>query len=671
MRLILITTSDMLRNIEEYYYKGEKNDLETVDLLNEYLLKQVDSYKKAKIHYSIGMIQALSFKSDKAELNFLKTIELSKNMDDDQLEIDGLNGLALAGRTRFENLEKNLDHAQLALKKAREKGYKHGEAEALFISALIYDDLQKHDKTPELVDQSIDILENLNNPLLLGRCYNLKAGILNENADYTTALDLYERVKSLYLRLDYKIMVPMIILNIGIVQKNLGDYLNAKISYEQAIKLSTKMSDNYILFESINYLGSLLGEIGEFNEALRILEKTRELNEEETSYNTAILLANIAKIFYRQRRLNKAKKTYIKCLETYDRSEIKWDLISYLCDYVRLLIDLGEKETAKIHLEKAKLLLEEHGLEPDKAIYLIHKAFYEMRFNKDLETASVDLNEAYEIADRINNKEILKDSCLYLAELSLEKLKLKGLFLDYSSARGYIEKAEKIAMNAGMKPSFVNIKIIMANIIALDKRFEEAQQHLNIAKRICEENNFIKRKLNVETAIDYLRNIETYFKENPEKFIIQAISTIQTDTNRIQKTTFDSSELFLSVVHMTDLGPEIYLSVNSPSEYDSADLIKMAGFYLLSIGQGGIYHEGFYGPIPFPTKSKDIPARETLIYAKFLSDSTTIDSASLDTKSNNKIYALFCLTYKEDLSIFFINNRMTIQSVIKDNLLKT
>lgn len=88
----------------------------------------------------------------------------------------------------------------------------------------------------------------------------------------------------------------------------------------------------------------------------------------------------------------------------------------------------------------------------------------------------------------------------------------------------------------------------------------------------------------------------------------------------------------------------VYSGLDSPTIVDEISgffgedpeqfIMRLGLFYFTALGQGGNYHQGFYGPLPVPNEKEHV---------SFVFSSIVSDQAQLDPRAGGQSYVLVCL----------------------------
>ncbi|MFX0113350.1 MAG: tetratricopeptide repeat protein [Candidatus Hodarchaeota archaeon] len=162
----------------------------------------------------------------------------------------------------------------------------------------------------------------------------------------------------------------------------------------------------------------------------------------------------------------------------------------------------------------------------------------------------------------------------------------------------------------------------------------------------------VNRNRQQQTQADAYLNRFLIVQEQIERESLQAPKT--------QATSNDLSNIFLLVIRMMQLGPDVFLSQELP--FAKKDLekfyLEVGIYYTTALGQGGSFHQGLYGPLPLTSDFS------SLVYARVLPDRTQIDP-----RMPGKTYAIFCVGYPKGQESIFAD-RKTLNEVFEERTSK-
>jgi CHAT domain-containing protein len=307
---------------------------------------------------------------------------------------------------------------------------------------------------------------------------------------YSEALNYYSLAeKSIYTKTDSDLYLSDIYVNKAIIYGYQKSYSNAIEYFEKGIRNYTgiKNPDNRIRYNtSATYLnlGIVLYEIGEFNAALKYLEKSKEIKSRYKLPELAFVDLNIAKAYVKLSKFNEAEKFFKESIDLLisEFGKYYYRLPEVYFEYGQYLYSTGKKNESLETLNKALSICkanfgEKHSL--TSYSYKLIGDYYKNQsdFNTALKFYQKSLNS---IVSDFNDPDIFTnpsaDSSIFDIRL-LDNLKCK---------------AEALVLLAGTLDSSEN------KIKTLLKALETADLALEVIDRI--RNNYLTEESRIYLA---------------------------------------------------------------------------------------------------------------------------------------------------------------------------
>jgi len=431
--------------------------------------------------------------------------------------------------------------------------------------------------------------------------------------------------------------------------------------YEEALATSlesytTAQRYNLDVTAILQNLALLEFDIGNYKSAQDYYAEALEVLGDSTPWcgQKAILIGNRAQVYFANGHFSQAKKMFNLSIELYEKSGIEIGLVEQICNYIKLLVNMGfagDEKTGKL-LAIAKTLAKKHRSVYEELHYnyakaIVHKGKENFGLAKEvLRKQVIDSSDYqfYEIYVNIN---------LTLAELYLERFKRLQLTRDYNNTLNSLNNAEKAAREANLVPKVVQILLVKAQLKAVNLKFDQAFKILDEARFICEQNNLMNLHLQMIETRTIITDKEILVQErsvSPE-----AITEISVDEVLFQFSSkrysdllkeFSIDDFYVTVFKQDVSGPEVFITEELPFERAKDMLMPIGVLYSTVIGQGNRHNEGLFGPLPVG----DFQNYIALIFSKSM-----YDSMQLDERMEKHSYTLFCLLYHKKFSKLFYN----------------
>lgn len=165
------------------------------------------------------------------------------------------------------------------------------------------------------LEKSKEAFDTLN----LARYYKYKAGFFINTTFYDSAFFYLLKTEKYYKRLHEEQLLENIILNKGIIQFKVGDYLGAELSLLKAYSKYKASKNYYKTFCALNELGLLYNEMSDYKKSLFYHKKALDIvlnsNLKSNTHQNAVCYNNIGYLFLNQKKYNAANINFQLGLE--------------------------------------------------------------------------------------------------------------------------------------------------------------------------------------------------------------------------------------------------------------------------------------------------------------------------------------------------------------------
>jgi LuxR family transcriptional regulator, maltose regulon positive regulatory protein len=156
----------------------------------------------------------------------------------------------------------------------RREGNISGLAMALIRRSGAYRSLGDYPTSIQNVDEAISLTEGLDEfQSLHAEALRIKGGNLVRFGQNRLALDFFERSYEIILRLDERRSVPDLLMEIGVVHHNLGNYPKAEKIYLEVLKSWKQNANIWAQAGLLNNLGNLYHQEGEYEKSAQFYEE--------------------------------------------------------------------------------------------------------------------------------------------------------------------------------------------------------------------------------------------------------------------------------------------------------------------------------------------------------------------------------------------------------------
>lgn len=204
-----------------------------------------------------------------------------------------------------------------------------------------------------LYKNSLESKDSIN----LNKVYRYRAGYYKNTQVYDSSFYYYLKGEKLSILLNDKINLAIILLNKGIVQYNVNDYLGAELSLTRAYNIFKYTNEKDKIYGTLNQLGLVYNELKDYDRAaeyhLKALQTVREFNLQNTEHQEAVCFNNLGYLFIKQKEYVKASKNFELALRDDKIINDDPDLYAYLIDnlaYCRFHFN-SRKDVPKLFFE--------------------------------------------------------------------------------------------------------------------------------------------------------------------------------------------------------------------------------------------------------------------------------------------------------------------------------
>ncbi|WP_199350963.1 protein kinase domain-containing protein [Haliangium ochraceum] len=269
----------------------------------------------------------------------------------------------------------------------------------------------------------------------------LSSGVLLEigraaihGGDYIRAIDALEKAIAATERVGHIELTARCLNNLGAACYFQGDWQRARTSWERFRSLCDRFDEQSELVNALNNLGALYRELGQFNEALSVLDRAAHVAAMTGhTHMAAMIQGNRGEVLFRRGDLSGARTCYEQALNEFQRIGARVDIIETRRRMCELDIAAGK-------------VIEALDLAIDTA--------------REAKEAGAKLEEGI------------------LHRVAANALRLQG---DHDSAHWFIERAREILTTLGARYERAKVELTAAELGSAHGHMEEAQRHFNAA----------------------------------------------------------------------------------------------------------------------------------------------------------------------------------------------
>ncbi|MFX0003904.1 MAG: TIR domain-containing protein [Promethearchaeota archaeon] len=430
---------------------------EAVQLLNNFGKKKDLSYHERISYYRLKSLVALFFLDRVECIKYAeKAYQESQKLENSLLLLDVYlqmaNSLLFSIKTKeaSEFIKKSEDLIRI-LPQELSAELKKRKAFILWAKAAFHNQKRDLEKSKSLREEVLAILKKLDLKLYIANILIQLGTVSWQLGDSNHALEYIEASEILLNNLNWKPFLHLCYNQFGIIYFMKGE-LDVALSYfEQVLAFAEKENILYLKHGSYNNIGMLYHEKGDYNLALENMEKSISIAEE---YGTNIQIFNVADSLFHlaldMNNLEKAQQCLNRMKQIADQEESNHYKISY---NINRAIHLKNSPRA-INRGKAeeilKQLIEERILDFESLrsalINLCDLLLNELRATNEPEILDELQTYISQLFDAVKNSR----SYSLLAETYLLQARLSLITLDMIKARQFLTKAQEIAEKYGL-----------------------------------------------------------------------------------------------------------------------------------------------------------------------------------------------------------------------------
>ena len=175
-----------------------------------------------------------------------------------------------------------------------------------------------------------------NDTINLGKAYRCRAIYYSNKHVLDSSFIYYSKAEKIYFKLKDKANYANILLNKGIIQYSIGDYLGAELSLSKAYNFFKEIENFEKIYGSLNQLGLVYNELKEYDKAIFYHKKALSILDKselaDKNYFIAVTLNNIGYLYIKQKSYYKATLNFELALKDKNIVEYNPDLYAYLID---------------------------------------------------------------------------------------------------------------------------------------------------------------------------------------------------------------------------------------------------------------------------------------------------------------------------------------------------
>ena len=297
--------------------------------------------------------------------------------------------------------------------------YQQQDSTKVDLSLMLIDELyaaKDYKKALVYINQTTILAEKLNYTKGLAQSSYYRALIFAENNDYFNAIDHYTKSRKFYLKISDTLGIAKVSNSIGLIEIKRGNYAVGLQNSLSAIEIFEKKDLKEELSAAYNNLAEAYFKTNQIDKAIDFNFKALEVrNQIDDRQGIIFSTKNIAELYSIRKEHRRAIDYYEKVLGLLNPNndkDLRGEILPKLgSEYLRF----KEYQKAAEYLVEGLKYNRQQG--NDEGILRALNAIGNLNLQKDnLKLAEIQLNEAYSIAQKIDNKtELLENYKLHIA----------------------------------------------------------------------------------------------------------------------------------------------------------------------------------------------------------------------------------------------------------------
>lgn len=512
----------------------------------------------------------------------------------------------------------------------------------------------KFDRATECYQKAINETEVTGNLRYAPMSVNNLGVVYLNLGDYTNAESFLLRAYDLNVSLVDK---ANSLSNLGLSQFLRGDYSASVDTYDRCRRLLEEVDgENYVTGMLKLGLGLNAANRGDNSEALPLFNQALDNFTRFENLNLQIYLhAMVMQVFYDTNEYALAVLHQKRFHPLLERTKSYQTFFPYLCTYVLILLDQQKVVEAKAELDRLQFIAA--ASQPNRLV----RAWYNFAIAA-LQRDIYNFDAAFELYSDVVAQtrvkgpfSLLLRSYIALAELNLRKYIINREPQLLELVERYLAEADWVGEENPIYPTSIYVKVYRAMLAANQQDWSEVERFLADVEQFVQRKDQFSLRKHLTSLVDQIRNQRLVAGDLPRGLVT---ALLLGTGRRIAGEAFQPTDLGLWVWKMGPQGPEVVDSevpdaLIPRSKQEMAGLL-MGTVFISVLGQGDMYHEGLFGPLPVPLPDSEV---RCLLVSKVLRD-----SSQEDHRLAGRNYVLVGLVYPNSAEV----ERSIIQRLVTD-----
>ncbi|MHA2296656.1 MAG: tetratricopeptide repeat protein [Candidatus Hodarchaeales archaeon] len=391
------------------------------------------------------------------------------------------------------NLDHSLKHLRKSLSLSQELGNQHGIADSYNIIGIVHVIKGELDQALEYFHKSLTLYEGLDYKIPMSKLINNIGLIYWQKGDLDQALEYYHDSLAVLQKLGNNQLIASSLSNIGLIYWNRGDLNYALDYYRSSLLLLEELDSKLEIADVYSNIGLIYKDKGELDLSLDYYLTSLTIRQElENKHQIANSFNNIGEIYQIKGNLKVSRDYYKKSLDLYDVTGNNLNLIEPIYNLIKIAINDDILEEAQKYLQRLQIINDNEENKLFDLYYRLAKAMILKTSDRVIKKA-----EAQQLLQKITEEEVIKfdltvDAIINLYELLLLELKTSGSEEVLSEVKSLLSQLLKLAKAQNSHWWLANTLLLQFKLAMLELDIETARQFLDRAQQIAEEKGLKK-----------------------------------------------------------------------------------------------------------------------------------------------------------------------------------
>jgi len=296
----------------------------------------------------------------------------------------------------------------------------------------------------------------------------------------------------------------------GSLQWLKGEFDKALQKYQIGLELGTKISNKYVIGASLSNIGAMYWRKGELSKALRFHDGSLiYFKNLKAKLEIAAVLGNLGEIYHQKGDLQQALEYHQQSLDIFKELNNIWHTPRELFCLISICVDLNSNgnryaKKAEEYLSELETLSKRENNKVIRQRYRVAKALMLKKSPRTRDKAKAETIFQEIIQEKTFEYELTVIAILNLCDLFLLELRISGdpeILLEVQSL------VNRLFDIAEQMPSYLllsNVYLLKSKLALIELDIKKAKKFLDQAQQICEEKGLKRLAMSISNEYDVL-----------------------------------------------------------------------------------------------------------------------------------------------------------------------